>query len=495
MNCAVVVRRQVLSLCGWLVLSAVSVAQDLPGPTDLDNDYFAAGDRRGSLKSDAPLPIFDADPNHLWNRLLHAFYTRVSHLPPREGEPAVDCIEGGDWLDFLGWTRTDYWSDEQTCRRLNSLLDEFLAQHGATLIQDPLRRVILVRDLWAAFDFYVGQNIDRLGDRARQQRRTSLARKLARVMQSLAPTAGELAELPDTYQAAIASGRFAKADGGDQRVSYLPATLFTQPDEWVEIDFYQPKLHEDLQNRFITLHTRSYRARSYFRIFYKFPGGRARLAEYLKLVDAQGVDWRFAAQNGFIRLLHDVPQIPVGTEVALVQLLMGLDDQLQPTPTKIVESVELRVFRNVDGSGQPTTNTGIGMNVYDYTFKRRLLFDHLRDGGLHHEPDDFPKFQVLFQGDNAPDWGRKFRSDRVADQCIRCHTGVGTGVFSVVSLYNSGGFDAGAQMGISVPLPADVASPRGGRAARWKCQDETYRRLLEMLDDGSDAGTSAVRER
>ncbi len=87
------------------------------------------------------------------------------------------------------------------------------------------------------------------------------------------------------------------------------------------------------------------------------------------------------ANRGFIKVRDGAPQIPVGTEVAIVQLPITLDDQLRPTPTSIVESVRLRVFRNVDGGAEPPTNTGIGMNVSELTLKRRLLFDGLKQGG------------------------------------------------------------------------------------------------------------------
>ena len=50
--------------------------------------------------------------------------------------------------------------------------------------------------------------------------------------------------------------------------------------------------------------------------------GDAELTKYLQRLDKVGVDWRQAAQDGFILLKKDAPQIPVGTEVALVQFMM-----------------------------------------------------------------------------------------------------------------------------------------------------------------------------
>jgi ribosomal protein L34E len=294
----------------------------------------------------------------------------------------------------------------------------------------------------------------------------------------------EIRKLPDTYAVALASNGFVAEHQGDAARNYLPAHLLSDRDEWVEMDFYQPDLHEDLADRFITLHTRAYRGRSYFRIFYRYPGGRGALAEYLRRLDAKGVDWRQAAQNGFIDLREDAPQFPAGTEFALVQFMMTLDDRLQPAPTRIVESVRLRVYRNVDGSAEPPTNTGRGMNALEYTMKRRLLFDDLRDGGLHREPDAVPTYRVIFQGPESPDWGYERRKPLVR-QCADCHASpqrARAGVRSVPSIVNMGGFDAGAQLGIAVPLPAEPQQVRARRAARWKTHHESYRRLLECLE-------------
>jgi hypothetical protein len=174
----------------------------------------------------------------------------------------------------------------------------------------------------------------------------------------------------------------------------------------------------------------------------------------------------------------------VGTEVALVQFMITLDDQLRPTPTPIVESVRLRVFRNVDGTAAPPTNTGVGMNVAEYTLKRRLLFDGLKHGGLRREPDGVPLYRVIFMGDAAPDWGDVGRTLTLAQDCRRCHTGAGQiGVQTIFSLVHQGGVDAGAQLGVAHPLAVGEPSPRGPRAATFKSRHETYRRLLEYVGE------------
>src|SRR4029079_17419140 len=129
------------------------------------------------------------------------------------------------------------------------------------------------------------------------------------------------------------------------------------------------------------------------------------------------------------------------------------------------------------------TNTGVGMNVAEYTLKRRLLFAGPKQGGLDREPGDQLLYRVIFMGDNAPDWGDIGRTLTISQDCRRCHTGAGQiGVQTIFSMFNQGGFSSGAQMGISHAIAANTPSPRGSRAAAWKSQHETYRRLLEYVE-------------
>ena len=451
---------------------------------ELDPAYYHTGELAGSLRSDGPLPLYDADPQHLWNRLFAAISIRHSNLPSKRGGTPLARIEGGDRIEFLGWPGTTYWDEPETVNRLMGLLDEFLNQQGEQLITDPVKRVILQRDLWAAFDFLIHQNITRRGDLQTRKRRTELCLRLARVMRALALPGEKLAELPDNYTLALQSGRFAATHEFDPRRDYLPPRLLTDADEWPELDFHQPKLSEDIERRFVFLHTRAFRGRSYFRFFYRFPEGRKQLEEYLKQVDAVGVDWRTAGQNGFIHLKPDVPQIPAGTEVALVQFLMALDTNLKLVPTKLVESVRVNVYKSALGENDPSTNSGQGVNFTKYTLKRRLAFANMKFGGLHREPDDLPIYRVIFESENAVDWGPRGRNFELVADCRSCHADrQQTGVHTIPSLINSGGIDSGAQLGIVHTLAKGTPSPHPARTVKWKSSDETYRRLVEFLEE------------
>ncbi|MCA9078273.1 MAG: hypothetical protein KDA93_24810 [Planctomycetaceae bacterium] len=453
--------------------------------SELSAYFHHDGPLADTLISDAPLPLYDQDPQHLWNRLFAEFYIRPRHLPATDEQPEMVRYEGGDVIEFLAWGSTDYWSSQQVANRVEPLLDEFLDGQAADLIEVPLKRVVLQHDLWAVYDHLIDQNIQRRGNLETRQRRDRLCSKLARCIQSLAVTDEQLARLPDTYTRAIESGEFAGEHNFDASVNYLPHHLLTDRDEWTEIDFYYPNMHEDIMDRFVSLHARSFFGRSHYCIFYRFPEGREQATDYLEELAETGLDWKFSAQFGFAKLKDGAPEIPVGTEVLLMQLMVSLDEQMRPVPTHLVESVQFRAFRNLNGGIEPDTNTGVGINILDYRLKRHLLFDGLKAGGLEREPEEHPQYRVAIDGSKwgAPDWG--YDGKKVLfQQCADCHMSASLtrlGVVSIPSIIHSGGFDAGAQMGIARPLEADDTDVRGLRVARFKSRHETYRRLLDHL--------------
>lgn len=434
--------------------------------------------------SDAPLTVYDANPNHLWNQLFSTLYVRPRQLPATDKEPATIRYEGGDVIEFLAWGRTEYWSSEAMFAKLDPLLDEFLVDEPSPLMEDTLKRVVFQHDLWAAYDHLNDLNNRRIGYLGTRQRRDTLCRKLAKSMQRLAVSTIAINQLPDTYTLAVSSGDFASKHNNDASVNYLPHGLLDQPGEWVEIDVYYPKMHEDIMDRFISLHARSFMGRSHYRIFYRFPEGRRQVVDYLEKLENSDINWKYAAQFGFLQLRNDAPQIPVGTEVLLLQQMIVLDDDMQPVPTNIVESVQFRAYLNIDGDSEPKTNTGVGMNVLDYRMKRRLLFDGLKSGGLEREHEEEPQYRVAIDGSKptAPDWGFADKSV-LFQQCADCHMSQRSerlGAASIPSLTHAG-FDAGAQIGISRPLSPDEVGVRAQRVARYKSRHETYRRLLDFL--------------
>src|SRR5262249_44323709 len=151
------------------------------------------------------------------------------------------------------------------------LLDVFLAQKGEKLSTDPLKRVLLQRDLWTLFDFLMIRHIARQGDFEVRRRRHELCRKFARAIQALALPAETLAGLADNYALAVQSGHFAATHDFDPKRDYLPPRILSDADEWQELDFFQARRSEDVERRYVFLHMRGFQGRSYFRVFCRFP--------------------------------------------------------------------------------------------------------------------------------------------------------------------------------------------------------------------------------
>jgi hypothetical protein len=328
-------------------------------------------------------------------------------------------------------------------------------------------------------------HIERRGDAETRHRRDDLCRKLAQVIRALALPPETLAKIPDNYALAIQSGQFAATHDFDPKRDYLPPHLLSGDGEWQELDFYQAHRSEDVERRYVFLHMRAFQGRSYFRVFCRFPKGRSQLQTYLRDLDAKGIDWRASAQHGSIAFTRDAPELPAGTEVALLQVLIGLDTKLQLVPTRLVESVRLLIFKNTNGLSDPSTNLGNGVNASKYTLKRRLALADggMRHGGLQREPDDLPVYRVLFENEAAPDWGARRRYYKLTADCRGCHSGAGqTGLQMIGSMVNTASIDSGAALGVSHALPAGVQSPHPARTIKWKTSEESYRRLIEYLE-------------
>ncbi len=146
-------------------------------------------------------PLYDPDPNHLWNRLHQALFVRTTS----------DGTEYGfDQLDPLLWSRSKHLLEGASHKKAVKVLDEFLAHHGEKLIGDPLKRAVLQRDLWAVFDWTAHGWPE--PDPAKARAQNELQTRLAAVIQRLAMTSEEINALPDNFADAVKSSKFAAGD-------------------------------------------------------------------------------------------------------------------------------------------------------------------------------------------------------------------------------------------------------------------------------------------
>lgn len=265
------------------------------------------------------LTIFDSDPSHVWNRTYSCLFVRQS----------TDGKEyGADVLDPLLWDNTHHLLTGDSHRRALACLDEFLRSHAERAVQDPLKRAILQRDLWAVFD-WTARNDDL------PEQRRELEGRLAVAIRRLALTPEQVRALPDTYDAAVATQRFASVyDPRNPQEPFLPPELFRPDGPWVCLSAHSEE-PTALQHFYFS-------GRSRFLVFMKLPGGRDATLAYIERL-------RTSSQppllGDFLNLA--LPQFPVGTHVALVRQLIVVDSAGKLVPTMLTESVQLRVYHAV----------------------------------------------------------------------------------------------------------------------------------------------------
>ncbi len=374
------------------------------------------GDSRTSEDSAGTVAIYTPDPAHIWNRLHGAFFVR-------EDLPGTELLP--DALDPPYWYHTNYLLAQPSHKKALHILDEFLQTHAENLIHDPVKRAILQRDLWAMFDWTVerapGYDKER---RELQPRLAELAGRLA-----LAPE--QIGSLPDNYAQAVASGEFAKGYDPEHRDrAFLPPDLFEPHGPWVELEGPGKPLPVAEQ------HDSFFSGRSSFLVFLRLPGGRKATFDYLKSL------WNSSATlvpSPHFSPLQDetpnpnLPELPAGTQVALVRQMTLFDNQDRLTATPITESVQIRVYRSVIPSTAPAVGidqmvTKSGQDFYAIRLSRPLLFAN-RSGGLKAARPDERDFTLF--GGGGPDDGSPGHYASLASYhpvvkaCVMCHRPVG----------------------------------------------------------------------
>ena len=259
--------------------------------------------------AEPPVPratLYDADADHLWNRLYSALFLRTA---------ADGKVYGADELEPLLYPQSKFLLTGKQHKETLALLDEFLAKDGPNLIKDPLKRAILQHDLWAVFDWSADPDAADGRETAHlSAERRALQTRLARILRLLASSADQMRQLPDTYAAAVAAGTFARAYDPDKADKpFLPPDLFEADGPWV-------LLAENPGRLATPAHVQVFGGRSAFFAFLNLPKGRKATLEYLEqLRKFPNPLLPRAASSSGIRLNPDLPQFPIGTQAALVR--------------------------------------------------------------------------------------------------------------------------------------------------------------------------------
>jgi len=345
----------------------------------------SVGPAESRHKTSAEQAVYDRDPEHLWNRLYEALFVRVG---PDGGTYGRDRFEPLLWLGSKHLLQ----GPSHDCGV--KLLDQFLDKHGEKLIEDPLKRALLQRDLWMLFSWLEGMHTHGGGfgippeKLVESQRR--LDRPLAAVMRRLALSRDQIKKLPDNYADAVKSGRFAKSHVSEKPDKpYLPPDLFSADGPWVCVGRPDRPVAPEHVQKANTL------ANSAFLIFLRLPGGRDATRKYLK---------------------REKGDLPAGSEVALVRRALLIAARAVITPTNLIESVQLRVYEKT------------GLSVSEFRLSRAMLLAG-QAGGLRAVGEGERDFKTGFAGSagdpfEEPPVSQDFGVRRVdiRAECTGCHS-------------------------------------------------------------------------
>ena len=251
--------------------------------------------------------VYDPSANHLWNRVFHLFYSRTTS----DGKEY-----GPGELDPLLWFDTTYLLTGLSYQQAIQLLDGFLATHAENLVNDPLKRAMFQRDLWAVFDWLTSQP-----DPYSSQRR-ALETRLAQIIRRVALTKEQITSLPDNYALAVQSNVYpANAQPDNPQAAFLPSDLFAPNSAWI------PMGREGGPIAMAHTEQAPFLGRSVFLIFVRSSGGRAAALDFIHSLDEDS---------------H--PTLATGLEVALVRRILLIDDQGDLVLSPLVETIQIRHF-------------------------------------------------------------------------------------------------------------------------------------------------------
>jgi hypothetical protein len=244
---------------------------------------------------------------------------------------------GADRVDPLLWVGSTYLLHGPSHTRALKLLNEFVDTHGERLLRDPLKRAILQRDLWAIFDWIEGTHIPyeqpQLTPELVRKSVDELCKPLTTAIARLALTLEEIRTLPDNYAAAARANR-------------LPADLFAPDGPWVSLG--RPDGPIAVQH----VRDSGPGKNSVFLVLIRLPGGRDATLKYLQgLRTFNGPLWvrdtnaPSGMQEDFPN--PDLPQFPVGTQMALVRRALLIDSTGRIAPSRLTEQVQLRTYREI----------------------------------------------------------------------------------------------------------------------------------------------------
>lgn len=289
-------------------------------------------------KGDKFWTVYDSESHHPWNRVFRALYDMTLHSDEGvDGWPA-SLLHGRRHKDMI------------------AALDHFLNTRAERLVRDPLKRALFQNDLWKFFNW----TLPHVGTTDDEAALLALRQKLVRIMRRVALTRAEIENLPDTYASTIGTRNHPVAYNPVNRQKvFLPPDLWKNHGPWVLLG------NNPEGKPAAILHAQQLGGASDFFVFLSLPGGRddtVRLLEQLRILNyiQEERQFRYLKRQGIdLVFVPDLPPVdekkfetwlyassPIGTRVALVRQMRVLSTSGYDYPTRIIESVQIRVYRD-----------------------------------------------------------------------------------------------------------------------------------------------------
>lgn len=340
-----------------------------------DGVYPRGHDREGLLVAERPLPVYSDAADHFLNGLHaalfvaelvpdevggalpaerraagDAFFVPKWYFAKRKGLAADAAVFGGDVrfspLRELSGARA------KTVTALLAGLQTRDQVDAIAELEAPLMRLLLQ---WDLLSMWWRCERDKTADDA-----TLLA--MARAIEALAQDHAVLAALPagtDELRAGVGSD---VATVPSPAQPYFPSDLLASPSTFVEID----------RNDMALFHAeRSLRA---VRAFVRIPDGRAAGEAVVRAVATAGKD-------------GPLPEIPLGTEVALALSLLAVDRDLAIVATQVVDEVRVRRITGERKLAADNGSSRDGMSHWVYLRSRRASRDPSAAHAFRFVPD------------------------------------------------------------------------------------------------------------
>ncbi|MDA1250793.1 MAG: hypothetical protein O2820_16360 [Planctomycetota bacterium] len=247
---------------------------------------------------------------------------------------------------------------------------------------------------------------------AHDSKRRELQQRLAQVMRRVALTEKELQSLPDNLALAVDGQTYpAKWNPEKPPRPFLPGDLLKPDGPWVSV---RNRLRSD--DLVVPIHSEATPGRSAFFLLLNLPGGRQATLAYLKKLESLPPN-------------TEVPQIPDGTQVALLRRMLLIDETATLRLTPVTESLQIRSYREIREQ-----------DLSEFTLHRKEFLAGLAEGLELTAADESNRFDLGFLGfelHRKPDpFDRRFearRSPVIMKTCIDCHAG--PGIFGFQSMF------------------------------------------------------------